>query len=345
MQRNRGFVALALSVAAVTLVGVAPSPLHASNLIGRVIAPMGLAPAVGEIPATALHTSTAGATDSGVIASSENLSSDLIAADVTILAGVTLTTNGWSILASGTFDNLGTVVTGPTPSLNFPHSYGGSGGGSVSSLYPANNSNGLSTLAPGGASSAHFAYGGNGSTPAVPSLSSAVIAGWNSTGMMGYLAGAGGGAITGLVPGGWGANGIYIRAQTLMAGLIVASGGSGTGTCSGVGLSGGGGGGTVLLAYGSGGLSSGTIDVSGGAGALACTGNYTSGAGGSGQVLIFNYAATNVTAAAPSSPASDANLFYAVLAAIIIASAIILLVVWRRGSPPPPAPPPPHQAG
>ena len=191
---------------------------------------------------------------------------------------MTITTNGYNFFCQGTFTNNGTIVTGPNNSGNtptagptsYPLSYGGSGGG-------GNDGGGSewqyggNTLAAGGGQDV------NGSTPPAPTLTSSDIVNMYSSGIAQYLEGAGGGA-TGLSGsiGQSGSYGIFINANTLIAGTINTS--SANAATSG----GAGGAGAILLVYGSGGYTAGTYNISGGA-ALSGGG----AGGGDGQVILF----------------------------------------------------------
>ncbi len=233
---------------------------------------------------------TSGPNATGVISWSQTLTSNLIAPNLTIEPGVVVATNGYSILVSGTFDNEGTLVTGAAPAETQPESLGGSGGGAQSLNFCESDENGTSTQAPGGALSCSNAEnGGPGASPKAPSLSGSEIGAWFSAGMQSYLAGGEGGAVQGYIAPGAGANGLYVQARTILAGSIVAAGGAGGGTCSGIGLSGGGGGGAVILAYGSGVYGRLDLNASGGLGAPSCNGVVASGSGGSGQLILFPY--------------------------------------------------------
>jgi hypothetical protein len=230
-----------------------------------------------------------------VISSNTSLAGDLFAKSVMIGPGVTLWTNGFSIVVSGTFDNSGTVIGGLAPHHSYFKSYGGSGGGADSYTYASYARNGSATLVPGGAKNTSYvnstgtARAGNGSTPISPTLNRSILRHWFFDGMFRHLSGAGGGSINRYVTGGAGSFGIYIQAKSIIAGVIEAQGEIGSGTCSGIGLSGGGGGGVILLAYGSGGLTPGAYNVTGGPGVPSFTGNVYSGSGGMGQVSIFAY--------------------------------------------------------
>ncbi len=224
------------------------------------------------------------------ISASQRLHENLTGGNITIDRGVTLTTDGFSIIAAGTFDNMGTIVTGSAPDRAYPTSFGGSGGGAQSLSFCPYDRNGFYTMIPGGRlSCTNYESGQQGGTPSTPVVTSAEIASWLSHGIRYYLSGAGGGAIAHYIPSGAGGFGVFIRAQALMAGRIVAVGQPGEGTCSGIGLTGAGGGGVILLAYGRGGYSPGRYFVGGGAGAPNCDGGLQSGQGGSGQVLQFGY--------------------------------------------------------
>jgi hypothetical protein len=224
------------------------------------------------------------------------LSSDVATAyNITIENGVTVRTNGHSMLAGGTFENNGTITAGnphDNASLgvkgeSYPGSFGGSGG------------------AGGGG-------GGNsnsGSTPGAPKLTAALVQSWYSAGMLKYLTGAGGGggcthngyAASGgntTAPGGSytnkgsgcsgvggtggsGSYGVFIEANRLIAGNISALGQQGAVGSPDAG--GGGGGGVILLAYGPGGYSQGNYGVTGG------SGQNDAASGGNGLVLVLNY--------------------------------------------------------
>lgn len=157
------------------------------------------------------QTSTLLIQDNIIISSNSTLNGNVSCANFTVESGVTLTTNGYSILCTGTFTNNGTINCGTNNS-------GGSG----------------------------FFKGGNGSY------------------------------------------GIFIQADTLIAGTINATGENGTVTdSSGDGGSGSGGGGVILLAYGSGGYTAGTYNVNGGTyNASGVTGTFTYNGGNGGLTLV-----------------------------------------------------------
>jgi hypothetical protein len=181
-----------------------------------------------------------------VISQNTELTADVSCSNLTIEPGVTLTTNGYNIYCTGTVDNEGTIVTGSSAAQNFPLSYGGSGGGSTDLGGPA--AAGFSTQNPGGAPcSTSGCTAGNGSSPALPSISAGVISTWYQAGMNQYLAGAGGGSSP-VAQGGSGANGLFIEASDIIAGAIDCAGGDGQNQ-PGQSSAGGGGGGVVILAY------------------------------------------------------------------------------------------------
>jgi hypothetical protein len=318
------------------------------------------------------------------------LSTDIFSTDVTIDSGVTVTTNGYNFYCTGTFTNDGTIFTGYTGNQgmgasvaipsggtaggSFPNSYGGSGGGGGGStggsgFGPAQVSgDGGNTTAVGGASGTNFGGcgfsisedGGNGSTPGMPSLTTAEITSWYTQGMTNYLAGAGGGGGAGSgsmcshLPGsigGSGAYGILIQADDVIAGTIEASGQIGEQPCCGFGTAGsggggGGGGGVILLAYGLGGLTAGTYDVDGGFGGYAGPNGGGGGNGGSGQSLYFYFgnsppitSESTTTSTTPTSSTSSSGaipefpvqLGFALLVTVVIAASY---VATRRITPP-----------
>lgn len=233
--------------------------------------------------------------------------------NITIDKGVVVTTNGSSFLAGGTFRNLGVIDTGNTSAQaalgakgrSYPNSYGGSGGS-------------------GGGGGGHSSSGGSANAPG---LSALVIQGWYANGTANYLTGAGGGggcrnkgyagnggnthaqgglyqdqgvACTGVGgSGGAGARGIYIQANTLIAGIINANGQSGAAGTTNAGGSGGGG--VILLTYGVGGYTPGAYNVNGGGATM------DGGAGGSGQVLNYSYGSGPAPVYIHATPASASS--------------------------------------
>ncbi len=223
------------------------------------------------------------------------LSSNLICNNLTIISGVTLYTEGYSIICNGSFVNNGTIVTGYSTPQDLPYSYGGSGGGAQSQSENAGLSVGFSTIYPGGAGSSSNSidgYPGVSSELTSNQLNNAIIFNWFQNNMSNFITGAEGES-TGYVSAGSGAYGLYLQANYIDPGYINSFGGSGNGRGSGVGLSGGGGGGVVLLAYGSGGIGGiSNIDVSGGNSATSLSGAISSGVGGNGTVITYNYGST-----------------------------------------------------
>ncbi len=248
------------------------------------------------------------------INASTSLGSDLVCGSLMIDNGVTLTTDGYSILCNGTVTNDGVINTGvsgsgggetlsrnATNGGSYPYSLGGSGGGGGAvncqpSWYAGNGGN---TLAAGGLGGTQYGYahcssGQLGATPQNPVVDNANILAWYSNGLVNYDSGAGGGGGGGGAgfaggPGGDGAYGIYIQADNVTAGNIIAAGDHGVvydGCYFGSSGGGGGGGGTIIIAYGRS-YTNGTYNISGGS--FAC-GAWGGGSGGDGRVITYNYA-------------------------------------------------------
>jgi len=217
------------------------------------------------------------------ITQNETLTSDIYCTNLTIEAGVTVTTAGFNIYCTGTVDNAGTIVTGSTPAESFPESYGGSGGGATNlNASGGAPTAGFSTLAPGGSPcTASGCAAGNGSTPSLPRLTRSLLSSWQSEGMSQFLAGASGGSSPS-VTGGAGAYGLYVAGSDVIAGTIDAAGSNGTNN-PGQSSAGGGGGGTVVIAYGAGGYTPGTVNVSGGW-TVEASGNHVD-LGGNGSIV------------------------------------------------------------
>ena len=228
------------------------------------------------------------------------LTGNVLAKNVTIDSGVTVTTNGYAFIVESTFTNNGTINTGSiagggsgAAGASYTSSYGGSGGGGGGSTYFVGGAGGSTTVAGGAGGSTTPTAGSNGSTATAPALSSSLINTWYSNGFSNYLnggSGGGGGGNSANLSGGGGGNsayGLYIQADTLVAGSIVASGGSGSNDTSYEGGGGGGGGGSILLAYGSGGLTAGTYSVAGGIGGTSTSSN-GGGNGGNGLIMTFS---------------------------------------------------------
>lgn len=237
------------------------------------------------------------------ITSNTVLSGDVFAQNITIESGVTVYSEGHDFFAGGYFHNYGTIVTGWAPYGDYVNSYGGSGGGALS---PYNYSTaGFSTIAPGGSASySNTVSAENGQSSLLPALNNSLLENWCDHGMNEFLCGAAGGSGP-LTTGGGGANGIYIQANSVVAGVIRASGSAGNFfsqfSSSGYGTStGGGGGGCIVIAYGNGGLSNGSYSYSGGNGAYNQNTNpgqlgfydTNAGNGGNGQFAAFYYGNT-----------------------------------------------------
>jgi len=244
------------------------------------------------------------------------LTGSIIAYSVTIKSGVTLTTNGYSIISTDNFTNYGAINTGSgiaggsggswgsagSNGASITTSYGGSGGGGGyggCGAYGASGGSGGWTTVSGGGQNA------NGGTPTAPTLSNSTIANWYNNGIENYLEGAGaggagssscgGGASYG-GNGGNGGEGIYIQATNITAGTINSNGqNGGNGACSFAaagGGGGGGGGGSIILAY-SGNYIAGAYNTNGGSGGAGegcgVGSGGTGGSGGSGLVLAYKY--------------------------------------------------------
>ena len=240
-----------------------------------------------------------------VISSDTVLHGNLFAVNLTIDQGVTLFTEGYSIILSGNFENFGTVCAGfNTNSANqfgyatdYPHSLGGSGGGA--SYYPTSSVRAFysgSTMAPGGtAMDDHTGGSGNSVSSSVSQNYATLtnISKWFKTGIQQYITGAAGGGVTGdygvTDAGGYGSYGIYIQANTVNEGNIVAAGESVSDNCYEA-SQGAGGGGTILIAYGDGGCIPGAISNNGGIATPYCYDYPTAGGtGGNGNVISMNY--------------------------------------------------------
>ena len=248
-----------------------------------------------------------------------SLTGNIIAYSVTIDSGVTLTTNGYSIICNSDFINNGTIITGSggagggagSNGTSITTSYAGSGGGGGGSDNDGGGASGGSTVVAGGGggsgaySAGNGGNGGNGNTPSAPSINTSTIQTWYNNGIQNYLAGAGGGGGNGGgCNGGNGGAGIYIQAMNITAGSINSSGSNGSSPLSaGGGGGGGGGGGSILLAYSST-YNAGTYNTSGGSGApgrgggVAGVGGLSGGRGGNGGnglVLTYQFTTPPIT--------------------------------------------------
>ncbi len=218
------------------------------------------------------------------------LVANIVANNLTIESNVVLVTNGFSIFCNGTFINYGTIVTGNSPDINYPDSYGGSGGGA----WQAGNS--TLTSSSGGNT---LSYGGSGSDTSTPSsnnghhtktgpLTESVIQNWYNNGFTNYLSGARGQSAANAT-GGSGSYGLYVQAESIFnRGFIVSAGQAGIPNSQPPALSGGGGGGVVLFAYGNQ-ILNGTVATEGGTGGYYNGVNGVGGHGGSGQVVEYRF--------------------------------------------------------
>jgi len=253
---------------------------------------------------------------------STSLSGDIIAYSVTIDSGVTLTSNGHSIICNSYFINNGEISTGRgasggargapngSPGASVTTSYGGSGGGGGGGNgYGWGASGGSTAVSGGGGGGGSLCggsgyNGGNGNTPpSAPTLSNSTIQTWYNNGIQNYLEGAGGGGGgagctmwgTG-GSGGSGGAGIYIQAMNISTGTINSSGANGVQPYwAGGGGGGGGGGGSILLAYETNYIA-GTYNTNGGSGAPGngyggdgFGGGGHGGNGGNGLVLTYQF--------------------------------------------------------
>ena len=240
-----------------------------------------------------------------VISSNTVLHGNLFAVNLTIDPGVTLVTEGYSIILSGNFENFGKVCAGFNMNsatqygyaIDYHHSLGGSGGGA--SYIPTTNVvvyRAGSTMVPGGAA-LEDQSGCPGQSVSFSTIQSYVtlanISKWFKTGIQQYITGASGGGVTGAYgstdAGGLGSYGIYIQANTVNEGNIVAAGQSVFDGCYDA-SQGAGGGGTILIAYGNGGCIPGAISNNGGIATPECSSYLVAGgSGGNGSVISMNY--------------------------------------------------------
>jgi len=284
--------------------------MYTSKYIKPVVLLLLVLMVTGVFLSVAVNTSASGASASSGspynidLVTNTTLENNLIAMNLTISPGVTLITNGYSIILSGSFINNGKVVTGDNTKgmyigikPNYPNSAGGSGGGSSNlDSYNGNYSAG-STSAKAGMNNL-TGNGYNGSSPTYlydhsNILNNSLIFNWYSSGIQNYLTGADGAGGYGYYgagnPGGLGSYGLYIQADRIVAGNIQASGQS---VSSGATYftPGAGGGGVIILSYGTGALVQGTYNVSGGISYPNVNNyGYRGGNGGSGRVVLYDY--------------------------------------------------------
>lgn len=240
-----------------------------------------------------------------VISSNTVLHGNLFADNLTIDSGVTLVTEGYSIILSGNFENFGTVCAGLNLksadqfgfSTDYPHSIGGSGGGA--SINPSSSVTAYysgSTMVRGGTDMESVTGGSGCTVPYSTSQNYATLKNlsqWFKNGIQQYITGAAGGGVKGeyggTVAGGLGSYGIYIQANTVNEGNIIAAGQSVTDDCYDA-SQGAGGGGTIIITYGNGGCIPGTISNNGGIASPDCYSyEVAGGVGGNGNVISMNY--------------------------------------------------------
>ncbi|MHB1764764.1 MAG: beta strand repeat-containing protein [Gammaproteobacteria bacterium] len=242
---------------------------------------------------------------------STSLIGDIVGYDIIINSGVTLTTNGYSILAYNNFTcNGGIINTGYSntggageitgnPGGSFTNSYSGSGGAGGNNALGNEGGSGGATLVPGGAAQNSGVGGQAGATPAAPIVNNSLINSIYDFGAINYLSGAGGGGgshVTGSYAsnGGDGAYGLLLQANNINANTCTINaygqnGVQGEGGTYGSGGGGGGGGGTLIFTYGNA-YSAPSYDNNGGpGGASGGGGGFPGGGGGNGQTFIYKY--------------------------------------------------------
>lgn len=221
------------------------------------------------------------------------LVANLVTDNLTIEPNAVLNTNGYDLFCTGTITNYGTINAGPAPRMNFPRSYGGSGGGAFSAGNKTlTQTGGGNTIAIGGlGSDVVGVYAESGHYVQVPTITSALIQYWYYQGFNNFLSGAPGQSVS-YELGGLGSYGIYIQADSIINhGIILATGSPGALSSSKTDLSGGGGGGVIILSYGDK-FVPGAIGSQGGSAAIYDGTRQVSGAGGNGQVALLNYSGT-----------------------------------------------------
>lgn len=239
------------------------------------------------------------------------LTNTLLAHDIIISAGSTVTTNGYSLIATNAIINDGNILAGTIPNngagattantpgfngISYLSSYGGSGGGGGCGFSSPNNfngGNGGNTIAPAGLGGIN--NGGcaatAGSLPAPPSLTNKFISAtaFNPTIFLAGAGGGGGGSGGGDGgSGGGGSYGILLQANSIYAGTINANGLPGAPAPTSGGGGGGGGGGIIIIAYNSF-YTAGTYNVLGGGGGISSTGGSGGANGGNGNVMTYQW--------------------------------------------------------
>jgi hypothetical protein len=237
-----------------------------------------------------------------------------VAGNVTINGGVTLSTDGFSILSGGVIDNFGALVSGYA-SGSSTVSYGGSGGGGGGggsgnpNLAGSGGYTGNSTLAQGGGSgggcyarsSCVGDDGHPGSTPNTTKLTSVGVESWYSLGIQGYLEGAPGGkggcgaGGCGVEPAGTsglGTFGLFLEAYKIINnGTMTTCAAQGGGGWNHAGGGGGGGAGSILLVSNAPAINGSICDSGGAEGNPGQNGGGLGGSGGNGQVLAYIWSA------------------------------------------------------
>ena len=170
------------------LIGTASATACTNNWVGGACS--------GNINYTANTTLTSGVNDT--------------AGNILVFTGVIITTNGYSIIDFGTFNNTNGTVTGGTwdggvanggSGSSNTNCFGGSGSGGgagYSSCSPsgclAAGGNGGSTNGTSGSSGVLCTTSGAGATPSAPVMSMTNLTTWLNNGISSYTCGAGGGA-------------------------------------------------------------------------------------------------------------------------------------------------------
>jgi hypothetical protein len=238
---------------------------------------------------------------------SVTLGSDLVAGNLTIDAGNTLTTDGYNIYIANTLTNNGIIMGGSDNSgapqgntngndgTSFTSSFGGSGGAGGQVAVGGTGGNGGSTTVAGGISQYGYLGGATpGSSATFPTITNSLIQTWYANGITPYLEGAGGGAGGGNYggattgTGGSGSYGTYIQALVFTSNILSAAGANG-GACSASQGSGGGGGGSFLIAYGNSISFFGSNTLTGGTGSSGCYYGEYGSSGGAGVIDTYHY--------------------------------------------------------
>jgi hypothetical protein len=254
-----------------------------------------------------------------LINSSENLTSDIVAGNLTIASGLTIVTNGYDIYVANAMVAQNVIfITGNGPAggtgtndyfgqmgTSAHYSYGGSGGAGGGWSEEWGGGWGGFTLEYGG--EGYIGTGGSGSVPSPPILNNSKLQSWYSGGMQNFIEGAGGGgggeSSTDEGNGGAGAFGLYVQGQyvILTNSTIYADGGNGSmGYVNGGGGGGGGGCGRILISYHSLYLP-GTYNAIGGSPGNGEAWGFNGGYGGGPcPTITYRYGSEPVSIAGPS---------------------------------------------